>query len=105
MVFGSLAFVVYIVGQVVFVTVIALFMNLCWNKVAAMQFAVYMALANVGIAAGGFLFYPIADYLTFGEDFLIMAGLFALSATALWFFKEESHARRLKELKAVPTGI
>ena len=99
-VFGALAFVVYIVGQVVFVTVIALFMNLCWNKVAATQFAVYMALANVGIASGGFVFYPIADYLTFGEDFLIMAGLFAVSATGLWFFKEESHARRLEELKA-----
>lgn len=99
-VFGSLAVVIYIVGHVVFITVIALFMNLCWTKVAATQFAVYMALANVGIASGGFLFYPVADYLTFGQDFLIMAGLFAVSAFGLVFFKEAAHARRLEALRA-----
>ena len=99
-VFGCLAVVVYVVGQVVFITVIALFMNLCWTKVAATQFAVYMALANVGIASGGFLFYPVADHLTFGQDFLIMAGLFAVSAIGLLFFKEAAHARALEALRA-----
>ena len=84
----------------IFITVIALFMNLCWTKVAATQFAVYMAFANVGIASGGFLFYPVADYLTFGQDFLIMAGLFAVSAFGLVFFKEAAHARRLEALRA-----
>ena len=99
-VFGSLAIVVYVVGQVVFITVIALFMNLCWTKVAATQFAVYMALANVGIASGGLLFYPVADHLSFGQDFLIMAGLFTVSAAGLVFFKEGAHAQRLEELRA-----
>ena len=98
-VFGGVAVVVYLVGQVVFITVIALFMNLCWSKVAATQFAVYMALANVGIATGGLLFVPFADHLSFGQDFLIMAGLFVLSALALLFFKEGAHMRRLEELK------
>ena len=99
-VFGGVAVVIYLVGQVVFITVIALFMNLCWSKVAATQFAVYMALANVGIATGGLLFVPFADHLSFGQDFLIMAGLFVLSALALLFFKEGAHMRRLEELKA-----
>lgn len=99
-VFGCIAAVVYIVGQVIFITVIALFMNLCWTKVAATQFAVYMALANVGIVLGGMLFVPFADHLSFGQDFLIMAGLFVVAATGLIFFKEESHARRLAALRA-----
>ena len=99
-VFASLAVVIYIVGQVVFVTIIALFMNLCWTRVAATQFAVYMALANVGSASGGMLFFPIADSLSFGQDFLIMAGLFAVSASVLMFFQEASHIQRLEELKA-----
>lgn len=98
--FGAVAVVVYLVGQVVFITVIALFMNLCWTKVAATQFAVYMALANVGIAGGGLLFVPFADHLSFGQDFLIMAGLFVLSALGLVFFKESVHVQRLEELKA-----
>ncbi|MYF29803.1 MAG: MFS transporter [Gammaproteobacteria bacterium] len=98
--FGAVAVVVYLVGQVVFITVIALFMNLCWTKVAATQFAVYMALANVGIATGGLLFVPFADHLSFGQDFLVMAGLFVVSALGLVFFKEGVHAQRLEALKA-----
>ncbi|MDE0662297.1 MAG: hypothetical protein OXI79_21915 [Gammaproteobacteria bacterium] len=100
MAFGAVAVVVYLVGQVVFITVIALFMNLCWTKVAATQFAVYMALANVGIATGGLLFVPFADHLSFGQDFLVMAGLFVVSALGLVFFKEGVHAQRLEALKA-----
>ena len=100
MVFGCLAAASYVVGQLVFVTIIALFMNLCWTKVAATQFAIYMALANVAIASGGFLFFPVADKLSFGQDFLIMAVLFGIAASALMFFKEGSHARRLEELMA-----
>ena len=103
-VFGSVAVVVYLVGQVVFITVIALFMNLCWTKVAATQFAVYMALANVGIVSGGMLFVPFADHLTFGQDFLIMAGLFVVAALGLMFFKEGAHARQLEELRARGRG-
>ena len=99
-VFGSVAVVVYLVGQVVFIAVIALFMNLCWTKVAATQFAVYMALANLGIVSGGMLFVPFADDLTFGQDFLIMAGLFVVAAAGLMFFKEGAHARQLEALRA-----
>ena len=99
-VFAALAVVAYLVGQMVFICVIALFMNLCWTKVAATQFAVYMALANVGTTTGGLLFYPVADRLSFGQDFLIMAALFALAAVGLCFFNQGSHAKRLDALKA-----
>ena len=97
-VFAS-ALLVYIAGQLIFISIIALFMNLCWTAVAATQFSVYMALANVSRTVGGMAFAPVADHLTYSQIFLIMGGLLGLAAIMLMFFNEESHAQRLRRLR------
>lgn len=89
-----------IAGQVVFVAIIALFMNLCWSKVAATQFAVYMSLANLSRSAGSLAFAEVADGLSFAQDFLIMAGLLFLAAVLLRFFNADAHAARLARLQS-----
>ena len=93
------ALVVYVAGQLIFVAIIALFMNLCWTVVAATQFSVYMALANVSRTVGGMAFAPVADRLSFAQDFLIMGGLLVAAAVVLMFFDERSHGRRLEVLR------
>ncbi len=95
----ALALLVYLAGQLVFIAIIALFMNLCWTAVAATQFSVYMALANVSRTIGGMAFALVADHLSYSHDFLIMGGLLALSAIALVFFNEGSHAATLRQLR------
>ena len=89
-----------IAGQVIFVAIIALFMNLCWSKVAATQFAVYMSLANLSRSAGGMAFAKVADDLSFAQDFLIMGGLLFLAAMLLRFFNIDAHAARLARLRS-----
>ena len=89
-----------IAGQVIFVAIIALFMNLCWSKVAATQFAVYMSLANLSRSAGGMAFAKVADDLSFAQDFLIMGGLLFLAAVLLRFFNIDAHAARLARLRS-----
>lgn len=89
-----------IAGQVVFVAIIALFMNLCWSKVAATQFAVYMSLANLSRSAGSLAFAEVADGLSFAQDFLIMAALLFLAAVLLRFFNADAHAARLARLQS-----
>jgi len=96
---GAAYILVSAAGQLIFVAIIALFMNLCWTRVAATQFSIYMALANVSRAVGGMLFAPFADHLTYGEDFLIMGGLLGLAAGGLAVFDDRSHAQRLERLK------
>ena len=93
------ALVVYVAGQLIFVAIIALFMNLCWTVVAATQFSVYMALANVSRTVGGVAFAPVADRLSFAQDFLIMGGLLVAAALVLMFFDERSHGPRLEVLR------
>ena len=99
----ALYFVGAVASQLIFVAIIALFMNLCWTAVAATQFSVYMALANVSRTVGGLFFAPVADELSYSQDFLIMGVLLGLAAFLLVLFDPASHTRRLGQLMA-PSG-
>lgn len=96
----ALASVVQVATQVVFITMIALFMNMCWPKVAATQFAIYMSLANLSRTVGGFGFAAVSDKLSFAQDFIIMGVLLLAAAGSLCFFKPAKHAERLRKLGA-----
>lgn len=86
--------------QLIFVSIIALFMNLCASKVAATQFAVYMALANLGRSTGAWSLGFVDEYLGFFQDFLVMGGLLLLSAGLLALFNAPAHSRRLAVFEA-----
>ncbi len=93
-------------NQMLFVAFIALAMNICWSRVAATQFAVYMSLSNLSRSVGAAAFATIADRLDATGGFLVMSGLMIGAAVALSFFNVDSHRHRLQQLdtpsKAVP---
>lgn len=51
----------------------AIGMQLCWKKVAATQFALYMALNNLGVTAGAWLTSALESYLTIPQFFFLAA--------------------------------
>ncbi|MDQ8188342.1 MFS transporter [Pelagicoccus sp. SDUM812002] len=84
--------------QLMFVCLIAIFMTLCHAKVAASQFAVYMALGNVGRQSGIFV-YPICkDWFDLKGLFIVGALGYLLCAALLLTFREASHRLRLERL-------
>jgi PAT family beta-lactamase induction signal transducer AmpG len=82
-----------------FVAVIAMFMGICWTKVAATQFAIYMSLANLGRSAGAGLFALIAADISTIDALYLMAGLSLVAAILLTRFDHEKHNRRLEALE------
>lgn len=88
-----------IASQVVFVAVIALFMNICRKRVAATQFAIYMSLANLSRAAGAFLAGAVSAGLTWSENFLLIAALAAVALGCLALFSPARHANHLHALE------
>ena len=89
-----------ITSQIVFIAIIALFMNICRQGIAATQFAIYMSIANLSRAAGAFLAGSVAASLTWSQDFLLIAGLAALGLACLALFSPDRHARHLARLEA-----
>ncbi len=83
-------------NQMLFVAFIALAMNICWSRVAATQFAVYMSLSNLSRSIGAAAFATIADRLDSTDSFLLISALMIGAAVALSFFDLDSHRRRLQ---------
>jgi PAT family beta-lactamase induction signal transducer AmpG len=98
---ASMLVVGQIFGQVFFVAVIAIFMGMCWAKVAATQFAIYMSLANLGRSVGAGLFAIIANDLSSVQSLYLITGLFIVAAMLLTLFNSQQHAERLEALDPV----
>ncbi|MCZ6887569.1 MAG: MFS transporter [Gammaproteobacteria bacterium] len=96
----SVAFVDRVLSQFIFVAIIAMYMNLCWAKVAATQFAIYMSLANLSRSIGSALFALVANRMTFQSDFVLMGACLILAAAALVMFKQQPHDERLAKIQA-----
>ena len=94
-----LAGLTYLFTQLIFVATIALFMNLCWPRIAATQFAIYMSLANLSRTVGSGAMAVVGDHLTFAQDFLIMGALLTFSGGLLLLYNQSSHNARLAALE------
>ena len=98
-----LAGLIYLFTQLIFVATIALFMNLCWPRIAATQFAIYMSLANLSRTVGSGTMAVVGDHLTYAQDFLIMGVLLTVSAGVLLLYNQSAHTARLAALEQ-PSG-
>lgn len=64
-----------VTGQIVTIAVISIFMQISFKRVAATQFAVYMALANLTFSMGSALIAPMDGLLGYDQMFYVMAAL------------------------------
>lgn len=77
---------------------VSLFMNLCASKVAASQFAIYMALSNLALSAGAGLTGPLDKLLEFDQIFYVVAVIEIAVLGLLFFFSLDRHKTRLKTM-------
>jgi PAT family beta-lactamase induction signal transducer AmpG len=90
-----------VLSQLVFVAMIAAFMNICWQRVAASQFAIYMSLSNLSRSIGAGLFALIAADVSYTQAFYMMSVSFLCAAALLAMFDEQKAHRRLAALDVV----
>jgi MFS transporter, PAT family, beta-lactamase induction signal transducer AmpG len=91
-------------------TTIAIFaaaMNLCWKRISATQFTLYMAISNLGLAAGAWLLGPLTSMMSW-QSLLAVAAVFPLIMLGLTsFIHFENHTKRVDMLDviyAIPVG-
>ncbi len=91
---------VFYVLEVCFtVAVFATAMQLCWKRVAATQFTLYMAVSNLGLSVGAAMFGQLSRFLS--SPFVIFAYLVfaSFSLAMLRFVRLESHDPQLERLE------
>ena len=97
-VFESFLMINAVATQLVTVTLIALFMRLCSPRVAASQFAVYMALANMTYSLGSGLMVPLSHWTHQAGIMLVCAALIALMWLLIHWVDFERHDQDLNKL-------
>jgi MFS transporter, PAT family, beta-lactamase induction signal transducer AmpG len=86
------------VYQGVFVSFIATSMKLCWVKVSATQFAIYMAWANLGRSVGTGSVGALESRLAHNQMYFLVAIIFLLAVALLWKANLADHRNRIETL-------
>ena len=81
------------------VATLALAMSLCWARVAATQFTLYMVCNNVGVVAGAALLGPLRSSLSWSGLFLLFAAALVTLLLAWQFMRLARHKTALERLE------
>ena len=84
--------------QGVFISFIASSMNLCWVKVSATQFAIYMAWANLGRSFGAGSLAALEDVISYDQMFFVIGSTFLLGVLLIWLTNFARHRERIQTL-------
>ena len=83
-------------------TTIAIFaaaMQLCWKRISATQFTLYMAISNLGLAAGAALMGQLKNMFDWEYIFLTYILFAAIMLVLIRFVKFDKHQKRVDELE------
>jgi MFS transporter, PAT family, beta-lactamase induction signal transducer AmpG len=82
----------------------AICMQLCWKKVAATQFALYMALNNLGVTAGAWLTGLLEKHLSVTQLFYVAAAFSVLTMLTMLFARVRRDEARIAAFDAESSG-
>lgn len=84
--------------QGVFISFIASSMNLCWVKVSATQFAIYMAWANLGRSFGAGSLAALENTFSYNQMFFIIGLTFFVGVVLVWLTHFDRHREEVRTL-------
>jgi PAT family beta-lactamase induction signal transducer AmpG len=87
-----------VLSMVVFISFASVFMGMCWQRVAATLFALYMALSNLGLSAGSALMGTLDSALSQAQIFLAIGTGGALLLLVLAFLDIDRHRQNVEDL-------
>lgn len=81
------------------VAMLATAMSLCWARIAATQFTLYMVCNNVGLALGAVLLGPLREQLSWPGMFLFIAALLVITLVGWQFMRLGKHRTAVEGLE------
>ena len=84
--------------QAIFISFIAIHMNVCWKQVSATQFAIYMAWSNLARSIGAWIYGQAQPFLDNGQVFVVMGLSCVIGAILLYLVNLTIHDRTIERL-------
>jgi PAT family beta-lactamase induction signal transducer AmpG len=92
----AVIFAIGLVGQLLTIASISLFMSLCAPRVAASQFAIYMAMSNLALSSGSALIGPLDNLLDYDQIFFVVAAVDVFMLGLMGLFDLDRHRSDLE---------
>lgn len=91
-------FLFYTLDTFATVAIFAIAMQLCWKRIAATQFALYMAVSNIGISFGAWLMGQLKERFDWDVIFVAYAVLMTLALIGIFLMNLRKHAQQVDML-------
>ena len=88
----------HVIDTLVSISFLATMMAISWKRVAATQFSLYMAIANMGLSGGAALMGPLQGIFSYPHLFYVVAGWSCVVMVGLRFINVDSHLKRMEDL-------
>jgi len=89
-----------ILDTLITIAFFAILMAVCWKRVAATQFSLYMAIANMGLAGGAALLGPLEEQFGYAALFFVLAAYAFAVVALLRFVNVSRHLQQVSGLDA-----
>ena len=94
----SYVLITYLIRTLFLIILFATAMAICWSPVAATQFALYMAVANLGISTGAALLGPLKSQFTYSQILFVFSLILLIGIAFLSRIRLEDHLQTLEGL-------
>jgi PAT family beta-lactamase induction signal transducer AmpG len=86
------------------ISFIAIHMDVCWTRVSATQFAIYMAWSNLARSIGAWIYGKVEPSLTSNQVFYSMSLMCVAGVVLLMVLRLRDHERRIDRLELAEAG-
>lgn len=91
----------FILDTFISIAVFAIAMQLCWKRISATQFTLFMAIANLGLAAGARLLGPLTDNLNWEYVILTVVFFAVVMLILIRYIHFDSHLKKVNRLESI----
>jgi PAT family beta-lactamase induction signal transducer AmpG len=89
----------FILDTFITIAVFATAMQLCWKRISATQFTLFMAIANLGLAAGARILGPLKANLNWEYVILTVVVFSAVMLVLIRYIQFDSHLKKVNRLE------
>jgi PAT family beta-lactamase induction signal transducer AmpG len=91
----------FILDTFITIAVFATAMQLCWKRISATQFTLFMAIANLGLATGARLLGPLTEKLNWENVILTVVAFATIMLVLIRYIHFDSHLKKVNQLEAM----
>ena len=95
----------FILDTFITIAVFATAMQLCWKRISATQFTLFMAIANLGLAAGARLLGPLTSSMKWEYVILTIVVFASVMLVLIRYIHFDSHLIKVNRLEAMQLAV